>query len=50
MRQPVEVSATKQRVMNIVTKAMPKVFLLSQAAAAVTFGLGLMFLAAVIGG
>ena len=50
MRQPVEVSATKQRVMNIVTKAMPKVILFSQAAAAVTFGFGLMFLAAIIGG
>ena len=50
MRQPSEVSATKQRVMNLVTKAMPKVILFSQAAAAVTFGFGLMFLAAIIGG
>ena len=50
MRQPSEVSATKQRVMNLVTKAMPKVILFSQAAAAVTCGFGLMFLAAIIGG
>ena len=50
MRQPAEVSATTQRVMNLVAKAMPKVILFSQAAAAVTFGFGLMFLAAIIGG
>ena len=50
MRQPVEVSATTQRVANLVAKAMPKVILFSQAAAAVTFGFGIIFFAAIIGG
>ena len=50
VRQPVEVSATTKRVMNLVAKAMPKVILFAQAAAAVTFGFGMMFLAAIIGG
>ena len=49
-RQPVEVGATTQRVMDLVSKAMPKVVLFGQAALAVSFGFGVMFLAALIGG
>lgn len=49
-RQPVEVGATTQRVMDLVAKAMPKVVLFGQAALAVSFGFGVMFLAALIGG
>ena len=50
MRQPIEVGATTQRMMDIVAKAMPKVVLFGQAAAAVSFCFGLLFLAAMIGG
>lgn len=50
MRQPVDAGTARQCVMNLVAKAMPKVILFSQAAAAVAFGFGLMFLASIIGG